>query len=204
MFDGRVLDHTAGANTCEWTYEGIDYAAAPGDGNGTAYLAINDLRSFAHLHPAGDMAALIYPAAQVPFQQIVQHRAVRFQHIVLFTGIQPPPLEDIAAHFLMHIDHLLDGIGDLQLAPARRFDVLYGAMNVMRKEIDAYDGEIAFRLFGLLHQVLKGAMAIDLSYAEEPGVRNRLKQNERIILFLPELQDELFNAALDEVVTQKH
>ena len=101
------------------------------------------------------------------------------------------------------VDQILDGVRDLELVPPGRFDRFDGLEDVRVEHVDADERQVALRLFGLFHQADDPAV-LELGHTEHRGIRHGCQENQGVGLPLPELLDQRYDAALEDVVAEVH
>src|SRR5713101_6647216 len=138
-------------------------------------------------------------------------------------GVDPPSLQLLAADVVAVIDQPLDGVSDLQLAPARRFDRSHRVVNGPVKQVDPDQRQIRWRIGGFLHQLDHPPGAVKVRDSETVWIGNSSKENLGYwrtfdLVFVTirqcrrgcpsplglELVDEALYTLLDEVVPQVH
>src|SRR4029453_14396712 len=98
----------------------------------------------------------------------------------------------------------LDRVGDLQLVAPRGTDCVHRLEHVAVKNVDADQGQIAGRLFRLLHQPHNLPIGPHFGHAILARVRDAGQHDLAVHVQTGELANQGVDATLDDVVAQKH
>lgn len=97
--------------------------------------------------------------------EFFEDEAIGFEHIVFFAGVDPPAAMNIGEDGFLAIDEGLDGIGDFEFAPPRRFDGVDGIPDSFVEHVDAHQGKVGFGLFGFFDEAQNTAIGVEFGDA---------------------------------------
>ena len=98
-----------------------------------------------------------------------EHQAVGLEHVLEPAGVLPPAGDHVRLDAQAAVDHVLDGVGDLELAAGAGRDGLDAVEDGRREQVHAHQGEVAARLGRLLHEPRDAAGAVELGDAVALG-----------------------------------
>src|SRR5450756_2020974 len=177
VFDLGVLDDDAVADGRVRPDEGVAEAAAGADHHRPAYRAAFDEAALADLYRALQRG-LDDLAAQVALDG-AEDEPVRLEHVFELAGVFPPAGDGVRLDAQAAVDHVLDGVGDLELAAGGGRDGFHALEDGRREEVHAHQREVAPRLAGLLDE-LHDAPVLQLGDAVLAGVLDTLEEYERV------------------------
>jgi len=196
VHDDPVADRGVGAD------EAVAEPAPGADDGGAADRAPLQPAAGADRHGALERG-LEQLAAHVALQR-AQDQPVRLQHVLELAGVLPPAGDDVRLDVQAAVDHVLDRVGDLELAARAGHDRLHALEDGRREEIHADKGEVAARLRRLLDQPRHAAVAVQLGDAVALRVGHLLQQDQSVRTVGVEGLDEGRDALLQQVVAQVH
>ena len=109
-----------------------------------------------------------------------EHEAVGLEHVLELAGVLPPAGDHVRLDAQAAVDHVLDGVGDLELAAGAGRDGLHAVEDGRGEEVHADQGEVAARLGRLLDEPRHVPVAVELGDAVALRVGDLLQQDERI------------------------
>ena len=101
------------------------------------------------------------------------------------------------------VDHVLDRVGDLELAARARRDRASRLVDGGGEHVDADERKVAAGCLRLLDEA-HDAVAVELGDAVVLRIRHRREQDQRVALAASEALDQLDDPALQEVVAEVH
>ena len=133
-----------------------------------------------------------------------EHEPVGLEHVLELAGVLPPAGDHVRLDAQAAVDHVLDGVGDLELAAGAGRDGLDALEDGRREEVHAHQGEVAARLGRLLDEPRDAAVAVELGDAVALRVGDLLQEDERVRVVLLERPHERRDALLEQVVAEVH
>jgi len=112
-------------------------------------------------------------------RQSLQQQAVHLQHVRRLAGVTPPAVNLERRHVGAARQQILEGIGQLQLAAARRTNLVRRVEDLRPQQVEPRQGKVARRVCGLLLNGDQFALAVELRDAEPPRIVHRREEHAR-------------------------
>ena len=125
----------------------------------------------------GALQRAVYGLAAHVALDAAQDEAVGLQHVLELAGVLPPTRDGVRFHAQATVDHVLDGIGDLELTARRRLDGLDALEDGRRNR---YTPTSARSLRGSVGFSTSRAVSVAVELGDAVGVRigDLLQQDE--------------------------
>jgi len=178
MLDLRPDDPATFADGRERTDVRVRDLGPLADNRRTADDAVFNLRPALKDHLAVELGLIVHGAIQ-PADDALQNQSVRVENILELASVLPPSGNKMRLDIPPIFDQILDRVRDLELIAPGRFDGIHRVEDIFIEQIDADEGQIAFRLFGLFDEPDDPSVA-QLRDAEQLRIGDFGQKNEGI------------------------
>ena len=201
MLDLGRLDQAALPDRGVGADVGVDQPCSRADDRGPAHGRALDPR--ARLDDDATVELRVLDHAVAARLERVEDQPVGLEHVGELAGVLPPALHDVGLDAHAPVDHVLDRVGDLELAARARRDRASRLVDGGGEHVDADERKVAAGCLRLLDEA-HDAVAVELGDAVVLRIRHRREQDQRVALAASEALDQLDDPALQEVVAEVH
>ncbi len=150
-----------------------------------------------------DLGRRVHPPSHRP-GHLLEDQAVGLQHVLDLAGVLPPPRDEVGLDLVALVHQVLDGVGDLQLAPPGRPDRRRRPRRCARRTCRRRPGPGRSSARAASRRAGRPGRPRSSATPNIFGSGTGVSRIRRVRLARLELLDERRDAALEDVVAQVH